>query len=180
MEYGPIAEYFDKNNLFSSVYSIKEGPDSTIINRHLLLAFIKQESNGYPWAIRYEPAFNKWLKERVSLETSNYNGHVSKDTELIMRSCSFGLMQILGQTAREVGFKPAYLTELCDPGVNIYWCTKFLYLKEQRFIKHERGKEAVIASYNAGSPKYDRSGSDFINEEYVESVLHHEHMFLRY
>src|SRR5262245_56628110 len=69
-----------------------------------------------PWALRYEPAFFKQYVEPLQgLST----------TEKHARSCSYGLMQIMGQVAREFGFSGAYLTQLCDPETNLlYGCKK--------------------------------------------------------
>jgi len=37
-------------------------------------------------------------------------------TEEIARSMSWGLMQVMGQVAREHGFTGDFLAQLCDPG----------------------------------------------------------------
>lgn len=81
----------------------------------LVCAVIEQESRWNPWALRYEPDFrNKYivpLKEAGQLKTFG----ASMDTEIVARSCSFGLMQTMGQVARETGADFAFLTELCNP-----------------------------------------------------------------
>jgi soluble lytic murein transglycosylase-like protein len=71
----------------------------------LVCAVVEQESNWNPWAVRAEPRFLARYVAPLKLS----------DTESWTRSQSFGLMQIMGEVARELGFKEPYLTELCDP-----------------------------------------------------------------
>jgi hypothetical protein len=42
-----------------------------------------------------------------------------RDQEWWAQQASFGLMQLMGGLARELGFKGAYLTALCDPDLNL-------------------------------------------------------------
>jgi len=46
-------------------------------------------------------------------------------TEVVMQKTSWGLMQIMGAVARERGFR-GWLTELCDPTVNLEWGCRHL------------------------------------------------------
>ena len=75
----------------------------------LVCAVVEQESAWNSWAVRYEPAF--FSKYVASLYTNN---KVSA-TEAYARGCSWGLMQVMGQVAREVGFDALFLSALCDP-----------------------------------------------------------------
>ncbi|SRR6266436_3413497 len=81
----------------------------------LVCAVIEQESRWNPWAVRYEPEFQEKyvvaLKHAGRLKTFG----ASMDTEIVARSCSFGLMQTMGQVVRETGADFAFLTELCNP-----------------------------------------------------------------
>lgn len=83
----------------------------------LVCAVCEQESGWNPWAIRFEPAF---MAKYVSpLFTS---GKVSA-TEAYARAFSWGLMQLMGQCAREIGFQGPFLPELCDPAAGLeYGC----------------------------------------------------------
>ncbi len=85
------------------------------LSPELVCAVIEQESNWNPWAVRYEPAFQaKYiapLKLRGQLKTFG----ASIETEATTRSCSFGLMQVMGEVARESGLDVPFLTEICDP-----------------------------------------------------------------
>jgi soluble lytic murein transglycosylase-like protein len=75
----------------------------------LVCAVIEQESGWNPWAIRYEPAF--FTRYVAPLYTNN---KVSA-SEAYSRGFSWGLMQVMGQVARENGFDAPFLSALCDP-----------------------------------------------------------------
>ena len=108
----------------------------------LVCAVIEQESNWEPWGIRYEPGFY-WLYERVRDLVKGKN-----QTESHARSISWGLMQIMGETARDFGFS-GHLASLCDPQVGIrYGCRKLKHC----FDKNSSVQEALL-SYNGGSDK---------------------------
>lgn len=81
----------------------------------LICAVCEQESGWQPWAIRFEPAFYTRYVEPQNLAP----------TEAYARSFSWGLMQIMGQVAREQGFDGRFLAELCDPSTGVeYGCRK--------------------------------------------------------
>jgi soluble lytic murein transglycosylase-like protein len=75
----------------------------------LVCAVVEQESGWNPWAMRYEPAF--FAKYVANLYTNN---KISA-SEAYARGFSWGLMQVMGQVARETGFDAAFLSALCDP-----------------------------------------------------------------
>jgi soluble lytic murein transglycosylase-like protein len=75
----------------------------------LVCAVVEQESAWNPWAMRYEPAF--FTKYVASLYTNN---KVSA-SEAYARGFSWGLMQVMGQVARENGFDEPFLSALCEP-----------------------------------------------------------------
>ena len=79
----------------------------------LVCAIIEQESDWDPWAVRYEPRF---LSRYIA---PLYTAGKLSATEAYTRSMSWGLMQVMGQTARESGFDGASLVELCDPAVGV-------------------------------------------------------------
>jgi soluble lytic murein transglycosylase-like protein len=75
----------------------------------LVCAVIEQESAWNPWAIRYEPTF--FAKYVAHLYTNNK----ITASEAYARGFSWGLMQVMGQVAREMGFDGAFLSATCDP-----------------------------------------------------------------
>lgn len=107
----------------------------------LVCAVIEQESNWNPWAVRYEPGFlSKYVAPLYT------GGHISA-TEAYTRSMSWGLGQVMGQTARELGFEGPSLAELCDPPIGIeYLCRKL----KKCFAKANDPVIALLA-YNGGS-----------------------------
>jgi len=82
---------------------------SNSLDPSLVCAIIEQESAWNPWAVRYEPAF--FAKYVAPLYTNN---KVSA-SEAYARGFSWGLMQVMGQVAREIGYAEPFLSALCDP-----------------------------------------------------------------
>lgn len=99
-------------------YSLKNG-----ISPELLASLIHRESSGNPWAVRYEPGFYvRYIKSKNLADLKGYAPPptlVSNETEKSLRSTSFGLVQIMGQVARERGFEGLFLSQLFDPRTNI-------------------------------------------------------------
>ena len=75
----------------------------------LVCAVVEQESGWNSWAMRYEPLF--FSKYVASLYTNNEIAA----TEAYARGFSWGLMQVMGQVAREAGFDALFLSAMCDP-----------------------------------------------------------------
>ena len=138
----------------------------TLLSPTLVLAIILAESSGNPWACRYEPSFFSWLVKRIKDQTIRYSKGITRQTEETSRATSFGLMQVMGQTAREIGFKGDFLTQLCDPEINVTYGVKYLVSRMKLYHK----KEEYIAAYNSGKPKYSKVTGRLINESYVVKV----------
>jgi len=75
----------------------------------LVCAVVEQESSWNPWAMRYEPLF--FTKYVAPLYTNN---KISA-SEAYARGFSWGLMQVMGQVAREHSYTEPFLSALCDP-----------------------------------------------------------------
>ena len=75
----------------------------------LVCAIVEQESSWNTWAMRYEPAF--FAKYVAHLYTNNK----ITASEAYARGFSWGLMQEMGQVAREMGFDGTFLSATCDP-----------------------------------------------------------------
>jgi soluble lytic murein transglycosylase-like protein len=112
----------------------------------LVCAVCEQESSWNPWSIRYEPGF---LARYVApLFTS---GKISA-TEAYARSFSWGLMQVMGQVARENNFGGPSLAELCDSAVGLEIGCRVLASK---LALAKRDVAAALQLYNGGSnPDY--------------------------
>lgn len=63
------------------------------------------------WAIRYEPGFYQHYVQLLLVR-----GELHDETEARARAFSWGLMQVMGQTARESGYT-GHLAGLCDPQI---------------------------------------------------------------
>lgn len=134
----------------------------------LVAAIVAVESGWDEFAVRFEPAFmRRYLSGRIQVY-----GAVSSETERVMASTSFGLMQIMGIVARENGFQRPFLTELLDPQINLEFGCMHLRSKCDRYFER-LGWRAVIASYNSGSPAYVTDGPErrLKNKKYVDKVM---------
>ena len=73
----------------------------------IFLGLVEQESNFDTYAMRFEPAFFEHYEQSAL------------DTEHVGRSISFGLTQVMGQVARELGFTGKFLSSLCDEATGL-------------------------------------------------------------
>ena len=112
----------------------------------LVCAVIEQESAWNPWAMRYEPAF--FAKYVASLYTNN---KVSA-SEAYARGFSWGLMQVMGQVARESGFGDRFLSGLCDPAAGIEFGCRIL--RKKLALANGDTLQALLAWNGGGNPNY--------------------------
>jgi len=131
----------------------------------LVRAIVRVESAGNPWAARYEPGF---YDRYVAPKPVRARAPCSEQTESRLRACSFGLMQIMGATARDIGFDGVFLTELLDPDTNLEHACRDL-AKLAHLHSARLGYEAVAAAYNAGRPRMTERG-EWINQGYVDKI----------
>lgn len=131
------------------------------LDPHLVAAIVNQESRGMTYAARYEPLF-RYLEKPA--DHAKQQG-ISVETEEMLQKTSFGLLQIMGGTARFIGYSGA-LPALFKPDTNLYWGC--------RYLKRLKGQypdiKDMVAAYNAGSPRKDSTGA-YVNQSYVDSVL---------
>ncbi len=132
------------------------------IDGRLVIAMVQQESQGQPCATRYEPGY-RWLHN----PSDYFQNMVGADYENEVRnqSTSWGALQIMGGTARWLGFG-GEMAELCVPRIGLEWGCKYLRRHMNKY--HERID--AIAAYNAGSARYEKSGL-LENEWYVDKVM---------
>ena len=80
----------------------------------LVCAIVEQESSWNPWALRYEPAFyERYIAPALA------RASIVTETEARARAFSWGLMQVMGQVARENGFREPSLAALSDPATGL-------------------------------------------------------------
>jgi soluble lytic murein transglycosylase-like protein len=111
----------------------------------LVCSIVQRETTWNPFAIRYEAGFfNKYVLPAFSSNKFDV-------TEAKARSISWGLMQVMGQVAREFGFK-SDLASLCDPEIGIeIGCQVFAHK-----MKDNSGDVArALLAWNGGdNPNY--------------------------
>lgn len=126
----------------------------------LVDAIIHVESSWNPWAVRYERQYAYLLKPDQFAKSSR----ITVETEAVLQRCSFGLCQIMGGTARDLGYT-GMLTCLLDPEVNILYGVHLF----ARIAGDYVNKDDQIAAYNAGSVRRKADGS-YMNQDYVDKV----------
>lgn len=130
------------------------------LDPNLIRAVILTESAGQSWATRYEPGF----KYTLNVESYSAILGITQITETTHQKTSWGLMQVMGCVARELGFKD-HLPMLCLP----YWGITIGCKKLGELSRRYQREEDVVASYNAGSVIKTKSGV-YVNERYVDTV----------
>jgi soluble lytic murein transglycosylase-like protein len=112
----------------------------------LVCAVVEQESQWNQWAIRYEPGY--MAKYIAPMYT---NGKI-RATEAYARSFSWGLMQLMGEDARELNADMMFLSQLCDPETNLSLGCEWLF----REINAAKGDVAAgLLRWNGGAdPTY--------------------------
>jgi soluble lytic murein transglycosylase-like protein len=95
---------------------IEEQAASFKIAPDVLAALACHESMGNPYAMRVEPNF-KWIPDDYAKDRP---GIMSVSTEFWGRKISWGLCQVMGQIARERGFK-GWWPALCEPDLGLHY-----------------------------------------------------------
>jgi hypothetical protein len=129
------------------------------VPKPLLCAIMFCESAFRKKAFRFEPGFKRRYVERHK----EYGD--LPDDEKDWLSTSHGLMQIMGLTALELGYQFDTMEQIYEPEINIEIGAFFL---RKLFNRHKDWNDA-IASYNAGSPRFDNDGN-YVNQSYVDKV----------
>jgi len=100
----------------------------------------------------------------------------SKSWEKTTKCYSWGLMRLLPNTARGLGWGGQDPEELLDTNLNIKLGIKYLCWQIKRYQCIKRG----VAAYNAGHTKYTSdSRTRYINQWYVNKVYHHGYIAYR-
>lgn len=127
----------------------------------MVLAIIEAESGGQVYAVRVNPGYPYLIPQAKRPDGCN------PKTEHAMQCTAWGLMQVMGATARGMGFE-GWLSELTDPEINIAVGAAYLARLTERYgVRY--GSDGVIAAYNAGAPRRGADGK-FLNQAYVDSV----------
>jgi soluble lytic murein transglycosylase-like protein len=119
----------------------KERAAAAGVDPALACAVCDQESSWNPWAIRCEPGFYMRYVAKLHLGP----------TEAWARAFSWGLLQLMGETAREEGYL-GDMAMLCDPQTGLD--RGLIHLKKQ--LERANGdNHAALQFWNGGSaPNY--------------------------
>lgn len=138
----------------------------------LVCAVIEQESSWDRWAVCYEPAFYKRYIEPQIARLGGDDGaqqlatHPAalSETEARARAFSWGLMQVMGQVAREHRFSGSSLAELCDPATGLDVGCRVLAAK---IAAAEGNVVRALLLWNGGA-----------NHDYPDAVLARTHRYV--
>ena len=130
----------------SKLVAARRAAEAEGLDPAIVCAVVEQESGWNPWAMRYEPLF--FAKYVAPLYTNNKVGA----TEAYTRGISWGLMQVMGQTAREMGVNSLFLSALCDPAAGLAVGCKILRKKLEAASGELR--KALQAWNGGGNPDY--------------------------
>lgn len=138
---------------------------SSDVDQNILKSILEQESHFNPYVLRYEPTYNYLL---------NPNHYAQKllitvPTETMTQKMSWGLGQIMGGLARELGFED-HMGHLLRPEINIEYVCKYLL----RIQINAKTPDAIFACYNGGmGALLNQKDGKFPNQGYVDSCMNH-------
>lgn len=132
----------------------------------IMTALFWVESSGVACTTRYEPAYRNlhFYREHAG------NLGITHETEKVHQKTSWGIAQIMGGTARELGFD-GHLPELCDPRKSIHYGALYFKKKYEKYGDYQD----AIAAYNAGVAKKSKGGLYLpgIVQKHVDKVMRH-------
>jgi soluble lytic murein transglycosylase-like protein len=140
------------------------------LDPNLVGAIVLAESGGDTFAVRFEPHVYR-RQTYINLNAPKPRT-CSKETERVLQSMSFGLMQVMGFNARPAGFC-GWLNELCDPAVGLDQGCQHL----AGLLKRWPDFEDAVSAYNQGSPR--KQGGQYTNQAYVDKVMGYYHSLRR-
>lgn len=132
----------------------------------LVAAIIQKESSGNPWMTRYEPTTDGYVVNLGMYRAISSKLGISQQTEYEAEKHSWGLMQVMGFVARELGYD-GLLTRILIPSIGIHLGCMKLQLLFQKYGDVEK----VVSSYNQGSPRMTTGGLFLNQKSYVDPVF---------
>lgn len=127
----------------------------------IFIAILRVENQFDPNGMRYEKDYTYiYDAERHA----RMNG-ITLETEMQLQKFSYGLGQLMGGTARFLGFQ-GMLHRLIDVETNVHWCKRYFDSKVELYMGDVW---KAVAAYNAGSFRRDDKGQ-VVNQQYVDKV----------
>lgn len=146
---------FNLNNIIvKETKRLVEDPD-------LIIAISGVESNWNTMAMRYEKNWSYLYRPEYYAKKL----FITKDTESQLQMFSYGLCQVMGSVARELGFD-GHLPQLLIPEFGVEFAVKKIIALRKKYS--DLGD--IISSYNQGSPRKKDDGS-YVNQPYVDKVM---------
>jgi hypothetical protein len=125
----------------------------------MLLALALAESNGSAMTIRYEPNFAR------AKRAPDPSGTYTIDTESMLRMCSLGICQVMGQTARDMAYAGP-LTDLFDSEICLDIAATYLNFLHGR-ANPPRSWRWTLNAYNHGE-NWEAINPDWMHTGYIE------------
>jgi soluble lytic murein transglycosylase-like protein len=144
----PSAIAYERANMPSELIALAhDAARVQSLQPELVCALVEQESAWDPWALRYEPAFyTRYIEPQLA------RGAIANEGEARARAFSWGLMQVMGQVAREHGFRSVTLASLCAPAECLAIGCRVLAAK---LAIAEGNVERALVLWNGGAnPQY--------------------------
>ena len=135
------------------------------VDAKVFAAIVTVESQWRPLAFRYEPGFYYTVK----VEEHSLANNVNQASERILQKSSFGLAQIMGGTARDLGYRGP-LPALFEAEKSVEWGLRWYASVAKRYAMLRTAVTDAIAAYNAGTAKRDIGGT-YLNQAYVDKVM---------
>lgn len=130
------------------------------VELNLVLAMIVVESSGNRFRTRFEKNWS-YFKD---IDIWAFKRQITENTERIMQMTSWGLMQVMGSVARELGFV-GDLPELTDTRIGIEYGVKKIVNVQKKYSS----ATDIIAAYNAG--RVVMENGRYKNQHHVDKVM---------
>ena len=128
------------------------------VRADILHAQVLQESNGDTFAFRYEKAyFERYIRNRPNVAGARYGP---------LAACSYGLLQIMLETALEHGFSEEP-ERLFIPTIGLTWGVRYF---RRLLDKYSGDYEGALIAYNGG-PGVVKRGRPYATQAYADAVL---------
>lgn len=129
------------------------------LDANLIRAIIAIESSGDPQAKRFEPRWQYFNHVQTWADHLN----IPRLEEERMQATSLGLMQVMGASARDMGFTD-HLKMLFVPEIGVFYGCK----KLAKLFERYHTEEDVVSAYNQGNNRM--INEMYANQRYVDKV----------